>query len=187
MIIWALPRTPRTRTSLAAAVVEFIAYAGLQLLSHLEHIYSIQPSLLLNLFLSLPLLFDIVRVRTLWLANYTAIATLYSVSIGLKLIWFYFESRTKQAHFLNRTIQYGAEEIHGLYSRSFFWWINQLFLLGFKKNLSVENLPQLDRALSSEVVHHEVKKAWDSCKLHKYRRNSLKSISTDIASSFKIK
>ncbi|KAF3402447.1 Metal resistance protein YCF1 [Talaromyces pinophilus] len=162
MIIWALPRTPRTRTSLAAAVVAFIAYAGLHLLSHLEHIYSIQPSLLLNLFLSLSLLFDIVRVRTLWLANYTAIARLYSVSIGLKLMWFYFESRTKQAHFLNRTIQYGAEEIHGLYSRSFFWWINQLFVLGFKKNLSVESLPQLDRALSSEVVHHEVKKPWDS-------------------------
>jgi hypothetical protein len=92
---------------------------------------------------------------------------LYSVSIGLKLIWFYLESRTKQEHFINRTIEYGAEEIRGLYSRSFFWWINQLFVLGFKKNLSVDSLPHLDQALSSDKVHHAVKELWDSCKLLK--------------------
>lgn len=148
-------------------MVEFTAYGGLQLLSHLEHIYAIQPSLLLNFFLSLSLLFDVVRVRTLWLSDYTSIAMIYSVSIGLKVAWFYLESRTKQAHFINQTIQYGAEEIRGLYSRSFFWWINQLFVLGFKKNLSVESLPQLDQALSSEIVHKKVKKLWNSCKLLK--------------------
>ncbi|CRG84683.1 hypothetical protein PISL3812_01936 [Talaromyces islandicus] len=171
VVIWALPHSPRTQASLAAAVVALIAYGGLQLLSHLEHLYSIQPSLLLNLFLSLSLLFDIARVRTLWLAHYTAIATVYTISISLKLVWFYLESRTKQAHFINRTIQYGSEEIRGLYSRSFFWWINQLFILGFKKNLSVESLPQLDQALSSNTVHHAVQKLWGSAP--KSSRNTL--------------
>lgn len=165
VVIWALPDTPRTKASLAAAVVAFIAYAGLQLLSHLEHLYFIQPSFLLNLFLSLSLLFDIARVRTLWLAEYTAIATVYTIGMSLKLIWFYLESRTKQAHFLNRTIQYGSEEVHGLYNRSFFWWINQLFVLGFKGNLSVESLPHLDQALSADTVHYAVKKRWDTGKL----------------------
>ncbi|QGA22297.1 hypothetical protein EYB26_010013 [Talaromyces marneffei] len=160
VVIWALPHTPRTRASLAAAVVAFIAYSGLQLLSHLEHLYSIEPSLLLNLFLSVSLLFDIARIRTLWLAHYTTIATVYTISSLLKLVWFYLESKTKQAHFLNRTIQYGSEEIHGLYSRSFFWWINQLFLLGFNRDLTVENLPHLDQALSSNIVHHAVQSLW---------------------------
>ncbi|EED17511.1 ATP-binding cassette transporter, putative [Talaromyces stipitatus ATCC 10500] len=98
-------------------------------------------------------MFDIVRVRTLWLAHYTAIAAIFTGSTGLKLIWFYLESKTKKAHFLNQTIQYRTGEIRGLYSRSFFWWINQLFVFGFKRDISVENLPHLDRALSSDAVH----------------------------------
>lgn len=144
-------------------MVAFIAYTGLQLLSHLEHLYSIQPSFLLNLFLSVSLLFDFARMRTLWLAEYTAIAIVYTIGALLKLIWFYLESRTKKTHFVNKTIQYGSEEIHSLYSRSFFWWINELFILGFQKNLSVESLPHLDQALSSNTVHYAVKQPWDIC------------------------
>lgn len=70
---------------------------------------------------------------------------LYTISILLKLAWFYLESRAKHVHFINQTIQYGSEDIHGLYNRSFFWWINQLFILGFKINLSMESLLHLDR------------------------------------------
>lgn len=57
-----------------------------------------------------------------------------------------------------------SEEIHGLYNRSFFWWINKLFILGFKTNLSMESLPHLDQALSSNTVHHAVRNLWDKSK-----------------------
>jgi ATP-binding cassette, subfamily C (CFTR/MRP), member 1 len=160
LVIWALPYTPRTRTSLAAAALAVVASIGLPLLSHLEHLYSIQPSFLLNLSLSLSLLFDIVRVRTLWLAQYPTIAAIYTASIVLKLVWFYLESKNKKAFFINRTRQYGTEETRGLYSRSFFWWINQLFFSGFKGDLTVESLPDLDQALSSGEVHRAVIGRW---------------------------
>ncbi|KAH8701635.1 multidrug resistance protein MDR [Talaromyces proteolyticus] len=171
LVIWALPDTPRTRTSLPAAVLALIASVGLQLLSHFEHFYSIQPSFLLNLFLSLSLLIDVVRVRTLWLAQYIAIAGIYTVGIALKLIWFYLESRTKQASFIDRKIQYGTEEVRSLYSRSFFWWINGLFFSGFQGNLSVQELPHLDQAMSSCTVHRVVRQRWDS--VSKSRKNAL--------------
>lgn len=161
LVVWALPNTPRTRTSLTAAILALISSIGLQLLSHLEHLYSIQPSSLLSLFLSLSLLFDIIRARTLWLARYTTIAVIYTVSISVKLIWFYLESRSKQDSLINKTIQYGAEDIRSLYNRSFFWWINQLFALGFRTDLSVESLPHLDQAMSTHTVYRAVKKRWD--------------------------
>lgn len=159
----------------------FIAYTGLQLLSHLEHLYSIHPSFLLNLFLSLSLIFDIARVRTLWLAEYAAIAIIYAVGIALKLIWFYLESKTKQAHFVNQSIQYGSEEVHSLYNRSFFWWINQLFILGSKRNLSIEDLPHLDQALSLDTVHQAVKRRWDTGNFTE-RNPILAELYTDITS-----
>lgn len=150
--------------SLACAVLAFLTSLGLLFLSHLEHLYSIQPSFLLNFFLSLSLLFDIVRLRSLWLASYTVLAAIYTASIALKLAWFCLESRTKQECFIDKSVQYGDEEVCGLYSRTFFWWINPLFLLGFKKTLSVEELPRLDQTLSAHRLHHTFSRRWASGK-----------------------
>lgn len=118
------------------------------------------PSYLLNIFLSLSLLFDAVRVRSLWLASDTAIAEIYTASITVKVIWFYLESRSKRGSFLNPRVQYGDEEVHALYSRTFFWWLNPYLFLGFKHILSVDDLPHLDQALSENVLHRLLVTLW---------------------------
>lgn len=118
------------------------------------------PSYLLNISLSLSLLFDAVRVRSLWLASDTAIAGIYTASITVKVIWFYLESRSKRGSFLNPRVQYGDEEVHALYSRTFFWWLNPYLFLGFKHILSVDDLPHLDQALSENVLHRRLVTLW---------------------------
>ncbi|RAL04613.1 multidrug resistance protein MDR [Aspergillus ibericus CBS 121593] len=162
LVIWLLPHAPRTQTSLAAAALSFFSSIALLFLSHLEHLYSIQPSFLLNLSLSLSILFDTVRARSLWLASYTLLAAIYTASIAVKVVWFILESRSKQAHFIDKRTRYGDEEVRGLYSRAFFWWINPLLFLGFKERLSVDELPYLDQALSANVLHQSFSAQWAS-------------------------
>ncbi|PWY65371.1 multidrug resistance protein MDR [Aspergillus sclerotioniger CBS 115572] len=162
LVIWFLPHAPRTQTSLAAAALSFFTSVALLFLSHLEHLYSIQPSFLLNLSLSLSIVFDSVRARSLWLASYTVLAAIYTASIAVKVVWFCLESRSKQAHFVDQRTRYGDEEVRGLYSRAFFWWINPFLFLGFRERLSVDELPHLDQALSANVLHRSFSAQWTS-------------------------
>ncbi|GKZ18301.1 hypothetical protein AbraIFM66951_000859 [Aspergillus brasiliensis] len=162
LVLWLLPHTPRTQTSLAAAVLTFVTSIGLLFLSHLEHLYSAQPSSLLNLFLSWTIIFDAVRARSMWLASYTVLAALYVASIAVKLVWFYLETKSKLAFFINKNVRYGDEEVKGFYSRAFFWWVNPLLFLGFKQSISVEELPHLDRALSADELHRKFSAQWAS-------------------------
>ncbi|GKZ28606.1 hypothetical protein AbraIFM66950_010288 [Aspergillus brasiliensis] len=162
LVLWLLPHTPRTQTSLAAAVLTFVTSVGMLFLSHLEHLYSAQPSSLLNLFLSWTIIFDAVRARSLWLASYTVLAALYVASIAVKLVWFYLETKSKLAFFINKNVEYGDEEVKGFYSRAFFWWVNPLLFLGFKHSISVEELPHLDRALSVNELHRKFSAKWAS-------------------------
>ncbi|KAI3009272.1 hypothetical protein CBS147346_2163 [Aspergillus niger] len=161
LVLWLLPHTPRTQASLVAAVLTLITSVGLLFLSHLEHIYSVQPSSILNLFLSWTIVFDAVRARSLWLASYTVLATLYTASIAVKLVWFYLETKSKLVY-INKNVQYGDEEIRGFYNRAFFWWVNPLLLLGFKQSVSLEELPYLDRALSANELHRKISAHWAS-------------------------
>ncbi|RAH61586.1 multidrug resistance protein MDR [Aspergillus piperis CBS 112811] len=162
LVLWLLPHTPRTQTSLVAAVLTFITSVGLLFLSHLEHLYSVQPSSLLNLFLSWKIVFDAVRARSLWLSSYTVLAALYIASIAVKLLWFFLETRPKLAYFVNKTMQYGDEETKGFYNRAFFWWVNPLLFLGFKQSISLEELPYLDRVLSANELHRKFSAQWSA-------------------------
>lgn len=164
--MWFLPHAPKTRASLAAAALAFLSSVGLLFLSHWEHVFSVHPSHLLNIALSVSLLFDIVRVRSLWFASNMAIAGIYAASMTLKIIWFYLEAQSKRKSFLNPREWYGEEEIHGLYSRTFFWWINSYLYLGFKNVLSVEDLPHLDRTMSVDVLHRRLAMRWKRSESH---------------------
>ncbi|RAH78396.1 multidrug resistance protein MDR [Aspergillus japonicus CBS 114.51] len=161
LIVWLLPHAPRTQASLPAAALSFAASLGLLLLSHWEHLFCIHPSHILNLALSVSLFLDAVRARSLWLAFNTTIAGLYSASIAIKVVWFYLESHSKRGLLKNTQVQYGNEEVTGLYSRVFFWWANPYLFLGFKSLFSIDDLPHLDQSLSAHVLHERLRDSWN--------------------------
>ncbi|PYI17875.1 multidrug resistance protein MDR [Aspergillus violaceofuscus CBS 115571] len=161
LIVWLLPHAPRTQASLPAAALSFAASLGLLLLSHWEHLFCIHPSHILNLALSVSLFLDAVRARSLWLAFNTTIAGLYSASIAIKVVWFSLESRSKRGLLKNTQVQYGNEEVTGLYSRVFFWWANPYLFLGFKSLFSIDDLPHLDQSLSAHVLHERLRDSWN--------------------------
>lgn len=56
---------------------------------------------------------------------------------------------------------YPPEATSGVYSRSFFWWLNPLFAKGFTGLIQMEDLFTLDKHLFSERVHERMEAAWN--------------------------
>ena len=61
--------TLKTSATIPAAALLLVDALALFALSHLEHLHSVRPSALINVWLLLTLPFDIARARSLWLVH----------------------------------------------------------------------------------------------------------------------
>ena len=123
----------RTRATLAAASLTLIDALGLCYLSHAEHMHSIRPSALISIYLLVTLPFDIVHCRTLWLNGETGpVAAAFSSMLGVKIMILVTEAIEKRAILLVRYQDSSPEVTSGIYSRSFFFWLNSLMTIGRK-------------------------------------------------------
>ena len=141
---------------MAAAALDFAAACGLCILSHYEHSRSVQPSVLINVYLLLSLIFDVVRTRTLWLIPGPVVrnlAVITSMSVGIKLGILILEAQEKRGILLEVYKDLPPEATSGIYKRSVFWWLNPLFRSGFAKILRMGDLDSIDDNLSSSAMH----------------------------------
>lgn len=126
LILHALNPTLRTRATLVAAALGVVDGLALCFLSHSEHNHSIRPSTLINTYLLLTLPFDTARARTLWLGRATRpVAATFSSSLAIKLIILITEAIEKRSILLDQYRLTSPEATSGIYSRSFFWWVNK--------------------------------------------------------------
>jgi len=126
-----------------------------------EHIKTIRPSLLLNGYLFLSLLFDISRCRTFWLGQTeTTIAGLFTATIAVKVVLLVLEAVEKRGILKPGLQDAPPEEIAGIYNRGVFWWLNPLFRRGFRKNLGLDDLYPLDKHLTSTYLQNLLQSAW---------------------------
>jgi len=131
LILHTLNSTLRTRATLTAASFGLIDAIGLCILSHTEHIYTVRPSALINVYLLVTLPFDVVRCKTLWIDGATkSVAAVFSSTVGVKLIILVAEAIEKRSILLDRYRYSSPEVTSGIYSRSFFWWLNTLMITG---------------------------------------------------------
>jgi ATP-binding cassette subfamily C (CFTR/MRP) protein 1 len=144
--------------------ISFGATALFCLLSYYEHTRSVRPSFLLNVYLFLTLLFDIARCRTLWLRDPSAyghtIAVLFSISVGSKTVLVLLEALEKTWILRPNYKDYPPEATASTYNRSFFWWLNSLFVKGFSSLLRLDQLFVVDKDMLSERVHAKMEEAW---------------------------
>jgi hypothetical protein len=151
-------RTKLTTTSVSISIVGSIV---LGLLSFAEHRRTIKPSLLLNAYLLLSLLFDTARTRTIWLRDGNpALSAIMTVAIATKFVLFILETIQKR-----NLLRPGHENTPpyataGIINRTFFWWLNPLFLMGFSKTLTVNDLFGLDKPLVSKNIHEALNGAY---------------------------
>ena len=174
LLLWATNTAWATEVSVAAAAVDFAAACGLCVLSYYEHSRSFQPSVLINLYLLLSLIFDIVRVRTLWLIPEVVvrnIAVITTLSAGIKVGMLVLEAQEKRSILLRLYRDLPPEATSGIYNRSVFWWLNPLFRSGFARILRIGDLYSIDDDLSSSLMHARFSMAWH--KADQRRKHSL--------------
>jgi len=152
----------RTRATITAAVLSLIDALGLCVLSHIEHLRSIRPSTIINAYMLLTLPFDIARTRTLWIDNSTqSIAAVFSSTLAVKLLVLVTEAIEKRHILLDRYQSTSPEVTSGIYSRSFFWWLNTLMTTGFQRVISNDDLYPVDDNMNSGRLYDRAQDTWD--------------------------
>ncbi|KAK2682127.1 AAA ATPase domain [Fusarium oxysporum f. sp. vasinfectum] len=148
--------------SLAAASLAFIASLLLVPLSWIEHSRAPRPSTTIAAYLSVTLLFDVARTRTAWLLTSSDLETDYvsviTAATVLKAVMTYLESRQKDKCLDWDIKQHSPEETSGIWNLGVFFWLNTLFMKGYRVILTLESLYPLDKALEAETHHHLVER-----------------------------
>jgi ATP-binding cassette, subfamily C (CFTR/MRP), member 1 len=132
-------------------------------LSHFEHVRSVRPSFLLNVYLFFSLILDLGQARTLYLLeDDTPKASVFSATMGIKLALLFLEAQEKASYLRKPYSTLPPESTSGIWSQSTFWWLNSLIYQGFQKLLSMKELYDLDIDLASEKLKEDMQKAWDT-------------------------
>ncbi|KAF1848738.1 P-loop containing nucleoside triphosphate hydrolase protein [Cucurbitaria berberidis CBS 394.84] len=162
LVIWAKRRTQKHRAELPSAVISFVGALVLGLLSFYEHLRSIRPSFLLNVYLLFTVFFDVTRSRSYALSpDLDLIANIFATRVAVKVFLAIFEARGKRMLLLPEFADCPPEATSGVYKRTSFWWLNELFKKGFSNSLTVDDLFHLDKHLKADYLHHSLGSAWD--------------------------
>ncbi|KFA48354.1 hypothetical protein S40293_04500 [Stachybotrys chartarum IBT 40293] len=179
VVLWSLPGSNPTRASLPAMVISFVGTCAIALLSYVEHDRSVRPSSLLCVYLLLSALLDLSQVRTLWLREHSSpTASVFTAALAFKILVLVAEMVEKRPFLEAPYRDYPPEALGGILNRSVFWWLNSLLRSGSSKELSLDDLFDLDEDLTTKILHEKFRRAWT---LSKRRRWSLFWISISCA------
>jgi ATP-binding cassette subfamily C (CFTR/MRP) protein 1 len=157
-------------------VLSFVGALVLAVLSYFEHMRSVRPSFLLNMYLPFTVLFDTARSRSYSMnPDIDTIATVFTSRVAVKLLLAIMEARPKNYRLLPEFADLPPEATSGPYKRALFWWINALFKKGYSNTLAIDDLFHLDKHLQADYLHHKLGSAWARCKrdISSQRPNSL--------------
>jgi len=141
---------------LASAAVSFCSSILIIGLSFLEHSRSSRPSIWLSTYFFFTILFDVAQTRTLWLAstNFEEIifSRLSTVCVIAKLILLIIESQDKSRWVQWDMERHSPEETSGIFSLTAFTWLGRIFLAGYTKILTLDDLFPLDQSMATEAL-----------------------------------
>ena len=151
----------QTHVSIISAALSVSTGLALAALSHFEHVRSIRPSFLINVYLITTVLLDAARLRTQWLLETGGIFPgVLTASLVVKCIILFLEDVDKRSILLGRHRHFPLESTCGLASRGSFWWLNPLLLTGFHNILSLDELPLVHDKLDSAYLDDTMQNIW---------------------------
>lgn len=156
---------------MAAVVLRVVAVLLMMALSAVEHSRNPRPSTLLTTYLCLTLLLDAAQARTLFLSSTSHSERVYSgifcAAVALKAGILVLEARQKASwvRWNNDEKEHSPEETSGIFSLGVFFWLNKLFLAGYRTILTLETLLPLDSSLDAEALHAKFSRNMDYAKL----------------------
>ncbi|KAK4233348.1 putative ABC multidrug transporter [Achaetomium macrosporum] len=158
-----------TRIFIASSALKLVSALFMTTLSVLDHSRSPRPSVLLNLYLALTLLLDAAQARTLFLSSDDKSEITYSSifisAIAVKAAILFLEARHKSRWVSWDAKKHSPEETSGIFSLGVYFWLNRMFLAGYKKILTLEDLYPLDSSLHAKALHDKFSANMDYGKL----------------------
>lgn len=165
--LWTNDWGTRTSTTVAASALGFVSTLVLLLLSALEHGRSFRPSFLIQCFLVVTILLDLPRVRTQWLlADNTTVAALFTVTLLVRVVILGLESVLKWEDGAVLPEGMSREMMQGLFGYTFLWWLNRMFMIGYKRDIGMDDLDDTDGGLKGEYLGNRLLKSWDRGESH---------------------
>ncbi|KAL6786178.1 P-loop containing nucleoside triphosphate hydrolase protein [Trichoderma sp. SZMC 28012] len=150
---------------IAASVLKLLSSISMIPLTAVEHNKSPRPSVLLTSYLLLSLLFDVTQARTLYLSSATSAelsySNLFTAAVALKTAILVLESRKKSKWMNWNEKEHSPEETSGILSLGVFFWLNKLFLDGYRKIILLDDLYSLDKSLEPEIIHEKFSRNMD--------------------------
>ncbi|KAJ6788184.1 hypothetical protein PWT90_06047 [Aphanocladium album] len=163
LVLW--QSAARTPVSLAASVMSFVASICVFSVIYITHIYTVQSSALLSVFLTITMLFDITMARSYFMrGGLDAIAASQVVIASLKLMLVVLEEIPKGSLLYSKKIREnaGVEQVNGFWNRSMLIWVTRLVVQGARRKLRVEDLPPIGEEYSSEQLFDRFTPYWVS-------------------------
>ncbi|RFU73493.1 abc transporter, integral membrane type 1 [Trichoderma arundinaceum] len=158
-----------TSLFIAASVLKLLSGVFMVPLDVVEHNRSPRPSVLLTSYLVLSLLLDVTQTRTLYLSSATSAERLYSnvftTAVALKAVMLVLESQKKSKWMNWNEKDHSPEETSGILSLGVFFWLNKLFLEGYRKILLLDDLYSLDSSLDPKTLHEKFSRNLDYSKM----------------------
>lgn len=127
---------------------------------------SVRPSTILQLYLTLSLLFDIVRARALWLSsNDRLLITNFTTATASKALMLLFELIEKRRYLEPSHRSLPRKATSGFASVSIFWWLNRALGVGAGKIIGIEDLDELNTEFRSATLQESLQASWSTSKL----------------------
>lgn len=143
-----------------AEAISFLASLIAAVLSQWEHIRSIKPSALLQLYLMVALVVQAVHLRSIWLRHEDMIMKGLGIGqIASCALFLAVESISKESILLHRQKR-SPQDTNGLFSQRLFWWLNTLFKRGYKSVLAPNDLDKMDEELASVEPQRRFRLEW---------------------------
>ncbi|KAJ5513392.1 hypothetical protein N7463_002944 [Penicillium fimorum] len=160
-----------TAMFVATSVLKLLGAFVMLPLSPFEHTRAPRPSMLLVGYLLLTLLLDAAQSRTLYLSSTMsterAYSNLFTAAVAVKVVVLLLESQQKSRwiHPQWDKKEHSPEETSSILSLGVFFWLNRLFLSGYSKVLSVNDLYPLDGAMDPTRLHEKFSRHLDMAKI----------------------
>lgn len=144
--------------------LSLIAASSVAILSYLEHRRAIQPSAVLAGYLWLATLLGLPQTISSYERPPSGNRLHFSVLLAIeatRAILIVLEEWPKRNCLPGSIEDWSAEETSGPLCRLTFWWLNSLFLKGYKSQLRVKDLGKIDGAFSSQDLLCRMEEALD--------------------------
>ena len=155
------PAAFRTRLSVATEVMAIVDAIAITILSTLDHNRSVRPSTILQIYLMLSMLFDIVRTRTIWLISSDhALIILFTAATASKVVMLLLELTEKRHALEPKYRSLPREATSGFANVSIFWWLNKFLRVGAGKIIGLEELDGLEDEFDSVRLLERLQSDW---------------------------